>query len=104
VPATVSGAEGEPAEVAVTSKRTCVDGLQIHYRASKQVHSDGCLSVVLVHGLKVSSRCMVPTLKRLSRHCRIYALELPGFGIREKLARVLNMAGSLTLLLHGWML
>jgi 2-hydroxy-6-oxonona-2,4-dienedioate hydrolase len=36
--------------------------------------------VVLVHGLVVSSRCMVPTLKRLAAYHRVCAPQLPGFG------------------------
>ena len=36
---------------------------------------------------------MVPTLKRLSRHYRTYAPDLPGFGKSEKPSRILNVAG-----------
>jgi pimeloyl-ACP methyl ester carboxylesterase len=94
--------EGDPAEVAATSKWACVDGLQIHYRTSKEVVPEGRPKVVLVHGLIVSSRYMVPTLKRLARHYRIYAPDLPGFGKSEKPSRTLDMA-RLSDSLSAWM-
>ncbi len=49
--------------------------------------------VVLVHGLVVSSRYMVPTAERLAPHCRVFAPDLPGFGGSEKPPRVLDVAG-----------
>ena len=94
--------EGDPAEVAPTSKWACVDGLRIHYRTSKQVVPKGCPTVVLVHGLIVSSRYMVPTLKRLAGHYRTYAPDLPGFGKSEKPSRILDVAG-LSDALSAWM-
>jgi 2-hydroxy-6-oxonona-2,4-dienedioate hydrolase len=50
----------------------------------------------------VSSRYMVPTLKRLARHYRIYAPDLPGFGKSEKPSRTLDVAG-LSDALYAWM-
>ena len=94
--------EGDPAEDALTSKWACVNGLQIHYRTSKEVVPEGRPTVVLVHGLIVSSRYMVPTLKRLARHYRVYAPDLPGFGKSEKPSRILNVAG-LSDTLSAWM-
>jgi 2-hydroxy-6-oxonona-2,4-dienedioate hydrolase len=94
--------EGDPIEVAPMNKRACVDGLQIHYRTSKEVVPEGRPAVVLVHGLMVSSRYMVPTLKRLARHYRTYAPDLPGFGKSEKPSRILDVAG-LTDTLSAWM-
>ena len=49
--------------------------------------------MVLVHGIVVSSRYMVPTLKRLAAYHRVYAPDLPGFGESEKPRRVLAVAG-----------
>ena len=40
--------------------------------------------VILVHGLVVSSRYMVPLADRLAPHCRVYAVDLPGFGASYK--------------------
>src|ERR671910_2246631 len=56
--------------------------------------TEGRPPVVLVHGLVVSSRYMVPTLKRLAAYHRVYAPELPGFGEGEKPRRVLDVTGS----------
>jgi 2-hydroxy-6-oxonona-2,4-dienedioate hydrolase len=97
-----SGTEGDLAEVVPTSKWACVDGLQIHYRTSKEIVPQGRPPVVLVHGLIVSSRYMIPTLKRLARHYRIYAPDLPGFGRSEKPSRILDVAG-LSDALSAWM-
>jgi pimeloyl-ACP methyl ester carboxylesterase len=36
--------------------------------------------VVLVHGLGVSSRYMIPTIRALASDCRVCAPDLPGFG------------------------
>jgi 2-hydroxy-6-oxonona-2,4-dienedioate hydrolase len=37
-------------------------------------------AVVLVHGLGVSSRYMIPTIRALARDHRVYAPDLPGYG------------------------
>ena len=58
--------------------------------------------MVLVHGLVVSSRYMVPTAERLAPHCRVFAPDLPGFGRSEKPPRVLDVAG-LSDALSAWM-
>jgi 2-hydroxy-6-oxonona-2,4-dienedioate hydrolase len=58
--------------------------------------------VVLVHGLVVSSRYMVPTAEQLAPHCRVFAPDLPGFGRSEKPRRVLDVAG-LSDALSAWM-
>src|SRR3712207_8330704 len=94
--------EGDTAKAAPTSKWTHVDGLRIHYRTSTEVIPKERPRIVLVHGLIVSSRYMVPTLKQLSRHYRIYAPDLPGFGKSEKPSHILNVAG-LSDALSAWM-
>ena len=86
----------------MASKWTCVDGLQIQYRTSKEVVPEGRPAVVLVHGLIVSSRYMVPTLKQLSHHYRTYAPDLPGFGKSQKPSRILNVV-ELSDALAAWM-
>jgi 2-hydroxy-6-oxonona-2,4-dienedioate hydrolase len=58
--------------------------------------------VVLVHGLVVSSRYMVPAAERLAPHRRVFAPDLPGFGWSEKRPRVLDVAG-LSDALSAWM-
>lgn len=89
-------------EVEPISRWTSVDGLQIHYRTSEEVAPEGRPAVILVHGLIVSSRYMIPTLKRLARHYRTYAPDLPGFGKSDKPPRVLDVPG-LSEALGAWM-
>lgn len=58
--------------------------------------------VILVHGLVVSSRYMVPVLSHLAASYRVYAPDLPGFGRSEKPSRALDIPG-LARALGGWM-
>jgi 2-hydroxy-6-oxonona-2,4-dienedioate hydrolase len=75
----------------------------MHYRtAAGEVATARPTAVVLVHGLIVSSRYMVPTLKQLARHYRVYAPDLPGFGKSEKPPAALDVAG-LSGALSAWM-
>lgn len=46
---------------------------------------------VLIHGLLISSRYMVPTAERLARMYPVYALDLPGFGKSADPAQVLTI-------------
>lgn len=59
-------------------------------------------SVVLVHGLSVSSRYMRPTAKLLAQHYNVYAPDLPGFGKSDDPAHVLSLP-ELSDLLAIWM-
>lgn len=79
-----------------------VGGLRMHARVPSTPAPEEAPAVVLVHGLVVSSRYMVPTLSRLAPHCRVYAPDLPGFGRSEKPPRVLDIPG-LAHALDGWM-
>ena len=63
----------------LTSMWTVVNGKRMHARVSLHASPDAP-SVVLVHGLGVSSRYMVPTAERLAPFCTVYAPDLPGFG------------------------
>jgi len=58
--------------------------------------------VVLVHGLVVSSRYMIPLGERLAEWTHVYAPDLPGFGKSDHPQRPLNIAG-LADALAGWM-
>lgn len=77
-------------------------GLRVHARASGGPPPEGCPAVILVHGLVVSSRYMVPTLKRLAPHHRVYAPDLPGFGKSDKPPHALNVT-ELSNSLSAWM-
>lgn len=46
---------------------------------------------VLIHGLLISSRYMIPTAERLGQKYPVYALDLPGFGKSENPAQVLTI-------------
>lgn len=80
-----------------------VDGHRIHVRIptcqSAATHHD---PIVLIHGLGVSSRYMVPTLVRLMPTLRVYALDLPGFG-RSSGPRAALPLTALADSLAGWM-
>src|SRR5919197_5156962 len=58
--------------------------------------------VVLVHGLVISSRYMVPTAERLAGVCNVYAVDLPGYGKSAKPARILSLP-ELADALANWM-
>ena len=62
----------------------------------------GAATVVLVHGVLVSSRYMVPTAERLVPHARVWAPDLPGYGRSDKPARVLDVP-ELADALGAWM-
>src|SRR4028119_1524663 len=71
---------------------TVVDGLRMHARVSED-RAAGGPPVVLVHGLVVSGRYMVPLLEELARSHAVYAPDLPGFGRSEGPAGALDVAG-----------
>jgi len=74
---------------------------RIYARAAVQ-HRKGSPSVVLVHGLVVSSRYMVPTAERLAPLCNVYAPDLPGYGKSAKPAHIYSLA-ELADALARWM-
>ena len=80
---------------------TVVNGGRMHARVSVGGAAGGP-PVVLVHGLVVSGRYMVPLLDELARSHAVYAPDLPGFGWSEGLAHAPDVAG-LADALAGWM-
>lgn len=102
MPAAAAETGGERKEVEPSSRWARVDGLWMHYRTAGEVAIATRPAVVLVHGLVVSSRYMVPTLKRLARDYRVYAPDLPGFGESEKLPDSLDVP-RLSSALSAWM-
>jgi pimeloyl-ACP methyl ester carboxylesterase len=58
--------------------------------------------VVLVHGMVISSRYMVPAALELAPLCPVYAVDLPGYGDSAKPRRVLDLTG-LADALAAWM-
>ena len=77
-----------------------IDGLRAHARISTDASRAGLASIVMVHGLSVSSRYMVPTARLLARHRQVYAPDLPGFGKSDHPDTVLDIAGLADALEH----
>ncbi len=75
----------------LTSMRVEVGGLSWHVRASTDPVPADAPVVVMVHGLGVASRHMVPTARRLAPSCRVYAPDLPGFGASDHPDRALDV-------------
>jgi len=69
-----------------------------------RVHRRSALgrSIVLVHGLIISSRYMEPTAEQLAPLCDVYAVDLPGYGLSDKPASVLSLS-ELADALSEWM-
>jgi pimeloyl-ACP methyl ester carboxylesterase len=59
-------------------------------------------AIVLVHGIGVSSRYMVPTAIKLAQTCHVYAPDLPGFGLSAKPSEILDVP-ALADALAAWM-
>ncbi|WP_407531152.1 alpha/beta fold hydrolase [Methylobacterium oryzisoli] len=74
----------------------------MHARVSLAPVPDNRLPVILVHGLGMSSRYMIPLAKHLAPSVRVYAPDLPGFGLSGKPRRVLTVR-ELADALAAWM-
>src|SRR5579884_1741519 len=61
-----------------------VRGCSLRYRVPREQPATDSPTIVMVHGLAVSSRYMMPTAAQLAPHYRVYLPELPGFGKSEK--------------------
>jgi pimeloyl-ACP methyl ester carboxylesterase len=75
---------------------TVVDGTRLYARISPEPPDGAGPSlppVVLVHGLSVSSRYLLPAARVLAPFCRVYVPDLPGFGYSQKPPRVLDLTG-----------
>jgi 2-hydroxy-6-oxonona-2,4-dienedioate hydrolase len=84
------------------SARLTVDGCELFMRFASSPGHAGLLPIVLVHGLSVSSRYMVPVGRRLAPQRDLYAPDLPGFGLSEKPTRPLTIPELADALL-AWM-
>nr|WP_301549808.1 alpha/beta hydrolase [Methylorubrum thiocyanatum] len=60
------------------------------------------MPVILVHGLGMSSRYMIPLAEHLAPHLRVYAPDLPGFGLSDKPPQALTVR-QLADALAAWM-
>lgn len=58
--------------------------------------------IVMVHGIAVSSRYMIPTAELLAENFEVHAIDLPGFGESEKPRESLRLP-ELAEALRGWL-
>jgi 2-hydroxy-6-oxonona-2,4-dienedioate hydrolase len=79
-----------------------VNGLKVHARVSVRRAPKEAPAIVLVHGLGVSSRYMVPTALELASSYRVYAPDLPGSGKSDRPPHVLDIP-ELADALMAWM-
>lgn len=71
---------------------TRAGGLRLFSRACTRAPRHPEPRVMLIHGLSVSSRPLMPTLRALAPSYPAYALDLPGFGRSDKPERALDVA------------
>lgn len=79
-----------------------VNGIDMHARIAARAETRNAATVVLVHGLSVSSGYMVPTAERLALSYKVYAPDLPGFGQSAKPPHILSIP-QLADALADWM-
>jgi 2-hydroxy-6-oxonona-2,4-dienedioate hydrolase len=68
----------------LASQWATANGWRMHARVATTVLSSVRLPVVLIHGLSVSSRYLMPTATRLAANHHVYMPDLPGFGRSEQ--------------------
>jgi len=78
------------------------NGLSMYTRFSIEPMPTNAPTVVLVHGLSVSSGYMMPTAVRLAPYYHVYLPDLPGFGRSAKPSHILNVT-ELADALAAWM-
>lgn len=83
---------GQGGNEILESRRAEVCGLGWHFKASANLSYSTLPPIVLIHGLGVSSRYMIPTAERLATSRPVYAPDLPGFGQSEKPESALHIA------------
>jgi 2-hydroxy-6-oxonona-2,4-dienedioate hydrolase len=86
----------------LVSEYVRVDGVTMHALVSAGAAAPGGVPTVLVHGLIVSSRYMMPLAQILAADTRVYAPDLPGYGKSEWNGRA-NDVPSLAAALDRWM-
>lgn len=84
------------------SKWDLVEGQRLHARISMNPIPEERPTIVLVHGLSVSSHYMVPIARALAPYYHIYAPDLPGYGKSTKPSHVLNIT-EMADALAAWM-
>lgn len=70
---------------------TRAGGFTIHAKSSTAASSDEAPTVVMVHGVGVSHRYLMPTAELLAAFCRVWVPDLPGFGLSSKPNHILTL-------------
>ncbi len=86
----------------LASKRVRVNGLSIHYKTSMDAQTSNKPVIILIHGLVVSCRYLLPTARQLAQDYAVYVPDFPGYGWSSKPRHVLNME-ELADVLASWM-
>ena len=68
----------------LVSMWTPVHGLRLHALASAEALPPDVPTIVLVHGVAVSSRYLVPLAQHLAPGARVYVPDLPGYGRSDR--------------------
>ena len=68
----------------LVSMWTRVDGLRVHARVSAEPLPPDAPTIVLVHGVAVSNRYLLPAARHLAPRARVYVPDLPGYGKSDK--------------------
>ncbi len=79
-----------------------ISGVRMHARISDGTAAVGTRSFVLVHGLGMSGRYLMPTAKLLAPHRSVFVPDLPGFGQSGKPHTALSVP-ELSNALAEWM-
>jgi pimeloyl-ACP methyl ester carboxylesterase len=66
----------------------------LHVRTNNFAPGTEISTVLLVHGLVISSRYMMPIARQLAPWGRVYAVDLPGYGESEKPGRAPSVASG----------
>ncbi|GAB3219405.1 alpha/beta fold hydrolase [Glycomyces halotolerans] len=64
-----------------------IRGIRLHYRSSRSA-APGATPVVLVHGMALSHRYLMPLAAHLTPRYAVRAIDLPGFGLSGKTGTV----------------
>jgi pimeloyl-ACP methyl ester carboxylesterase len=85
----------------LVSSWTVVQGIKIHAWVSTDLGLSAAPPAVLVHGLGMSSRYMLPLARRLAGDVVVYAIDLPGAGRSDRPPNPLTVRETADLL-AGW--
>lgn len=86
----------------LVSTWTPVHGLRVHARTATAC-VPGAPTVVLVHGVAVSSRYLVPLAEHLVPRARVFLPDLPGYGLSDRPSRRDLDVADLADVLLAWM-